>query len=465
MRTLLFFFCLALSCAAETVPSLFIEGYAARQSCAPGEELAFHVSTSAPKFSAEIARLGLNREVVWHKAGLAGQELATPEDASSMGCRWPESFSVPIAKTWKTGYYEMLLHAEDGGGKYTERGRRTAESTLFFVVKAAAPGKTSKVLIELCTNTYAAYNNWGGFSLYAFHGKGKNQGNRVSFERPCQGQYARWELPFVQWAESHNIALEFATNADLEHQPELLEHYKLVLSVGHDEYWSTPMRDNLEAWIGRGGNVAFFTGNTCCWQVRTEDEGHALTCWKQNYHWDPVYGAREDYSTLSTLWSHYVVKRPENTLTGVGFLWGGYHKSHGQLMDGSGAFTTHRPEHWVFEGTGLKRGDEFGGKGSIVGYECDGCHLEWKDGLPFPTHEDGTPQNFEVLCTAPASWHPDDSAWYDKWENGRKGNAVMGLYTRGGTVFTCGTTDWARGLKVDARVDQITRNIIARLSK
>ena len=160
-----------------------------------------------------------------------------------------------------------------------------------------------------------------------------------------------------------------------------------------------------------------------------------------------------------------MVKRPENTLTGVGFLWGGYHKSHGQLMDGSGAFTTHRPEHWVFEGTGLKRGDEFGGKGSIVGYECDGCHLEWKDGLPFPTHEDGTPQNFEVLCTAPASWHPDDSAWYDKWENGRKGNAVMGLYTRGGTVFTCGTTDWARGLKVDARVDQITRNIIARLSK
>ena len=39
----------------------------------------------------------------------------------------------------------------------------------------------------------------------------------------------------------------------------------------------------------------------------------------------------------------------------------------------------------------------------------------------------------------------------------------MGVYTRGGTVFTAGTTDWARGLKGDEKVAQITRNVLDKL--
>src|SRR5206468_185203 len=84
------------------------------------------------------------------------------------------------------------------------------------------------------------------------------------------------------------------------------------------------------------------------------------------------------------------------------------------------------------DGTGLNRGDVFGGKDSVVGYECDGCELTWKDGLPSPTHRDGTPDGFEVLAACPARWHPDDCEWYDRWEKGRTGQAVLGTYTRGG---------------------------------
>ena len=69
------------------------------------------------------------------------------------------------------------------------------------------------------------------------------------------------------WAEENGYKIDYAVNSDLEFNPELLDYYRLVLSVGHDEYWSTPMRDNLEAFIADGGNVAFFSGNTCCWQV------------------------------------------------------------------------------------------------------------------------------------------------------------------------------------------------------
>jgi hypothetical protein len=325
-------------------------------------------------------------------------------------------------------------------------------------------------LLQLSTNTYNAYNNWGGSSLYAFHGRANLQGHRVSFDRPLAGQFRQWELPFVAWAERNGFALDYCANGDLEFHPELLDHYPLVLSVGHDEYWSARMRDHLEAFIGRGGNVAFFSGNTCCWQVRSEEGGRALTCWKQGFNQDPVFPT-DDHRTLTTLWSHHLVGRPENQLTGVGFLHGGYHLSHGQFMDGKGAFTVHRPGHWIFEGTDLERGAEFGGKHTIVGYECDGCAFTLEDGLPVPTHQDGTPPSFVILATCPTRWHPDDALWYDRFPRDpsgapAQGAAVLGLYERGGTVFTAGTTDWAHGLRGgDPAVERITRNILDRLSK
>jgi hypothetical protein len=269
----------------------------------------------------------------------------------------------------------------------------------------------------------------------------------------------------VRWAEANGYDIDYAVNNDLEFHPEILKHYQLVLSVGHDEYWSAPMRDNLEKFIADGGNVAFFSGNTCCWQVRSEDKGNALTCWKQWYNLDPIF-RKGDHKLLSTLWSHHLVQRPENKLTGVGFLWGGYHRSHGQFMDGPASFITHRPKHWVFEGTKLKHGDRFGGRDTIVGYECDGCEMKWENGLPSPTGRDGTPKTFTILGTCPARWAPGDSLWYDRFPKDRVGAAVMGLYTRGGTVFTSGTTDWAHGLRgKDPVVESITRNILDRLSK
>lgn len=97
----------------------------------------------------------------------------------------------------------------------------------------------------------------------------------------------------------------------------------------------------------------------------------------------------------------------------------------------------------------MGRGDAFGAKlpgYKVVGYEGDGCELVWKDGLPHPTHGDGTPDTFEVAATAPARWHPDDAEWYERWETGRTGNAVIGAYTRGGTVVT-----------------RVTRNVLDRL--
>lgn len=438
-----------------------LEGYTNQLSYAPGETVNFHVSSQPQNFNVQIARVGAERQVVWSKEGVEGREHPIPPDASSRGCGWPVTLSVKVPAEWKSGYYSARLEGTLPDGK-------PAKSDVFFVVRPAEPGKNAKVLIELSTNTYNAYCNWGGYSLYAYNGRYKVQGRRVSFDRPIAGQFDRWELPFVQWAEKNGYALDYCVNSDLEFHPELLAHYKLVLSVGHDEYWSAPMRDHLEQFIAKGGNVAFFSGNTCCWQVRSEEKGRALVCWKQSYKDDPLY-ATGDHRLLSSLWSHHLVKRPENQLTGVGFLWGGYRKSHGQFMTEPAEFTAHRPDHWLFAGTDLKKGDVFGakeGKYKVVGYECDGCELEWKDGLPYPTHRDGTPKDFTVVATCPARWHPDDSDWYERWEKGRTGNAVVGTYTNGGTVVTVGTTDWSHGLRGgDPAVTRITKNVLDRLGK
>ncbi len=456
--------------AADEPTSLTIEGYTDQLSYRPGESVRFHIATTAERYSLEITRLGWETKSVYRRSGLPGRVYPIPEHASSHGCDWPVAHSLTVPADWRSGYYNVRLRVADGGGKFVGRNRRTAEVDAFFIVRPAQPGTATPILLQLCTNTYNAYNNWGGGSLYAYHGRANLQGHRVSFNRPLEGQFRQWELPFVAWAERNGYTMDYCANSDLEFHPELLDHYKLVLSVGHDEYWSAPMRDRLEAFIARGGNVAFFSGNTCCWQVRSEEGGRALTCWKQWYNQDPVYPTG-DHRTLTTAWSHHLVNRPENQLTGVGFLHGGYHLSHGQYMNGKGAFTVHRPDHWVFEGTGLKRGEEFGGKHTVVGYECDGCEFELKEGLPVPTGRDGTPRGFVILATCPARWHPDDALWYDRFPRDStgapaKGAAVLGIYTKGGTVLTTGSTDWAHGLRGgDAVVERITRNVLDRLSK
>lgn len=434
----------------------FVFGYADKLSYLPGEDVAFHVSSSATSVRIVIERQGGTNETVFEKPDVPCRTHPIPDRASSHGCNWPATFKLQIPDDWKSGCYiaTLIIKSND----------KETRSQVLFVVRSAEPGKNTRILLQLATNTYNAYTNWGGHSLYSYHDRDGLQGHRVSFNRPMRHQYFNWELPFVRWAENNGYSIDYAVNSDLEFHPEILKHYRLVLSVGHDEYWSAPMRDHLEKYIADGGNVAFFSGNTCCWQVRSEDKGRALTCWKQWYNVDPLY-RRGDHKLLSTLWSHHLVERPENQLTGVGFLWGGYHRSHGQFMDGPASFKVHRPDHWLFEGTKLKRDERFGGEDTIVGYECDGCEMTWKDGLPFPTYKDGTPESFTILATCPARWAPGDSYWYDRFPKDRTGAAVVGVYTRGGTVVTTGTTDWAHGLRgKDPAVLRITQNILDRLS-
>jgi hypothetical protein len=446
-----------------------------------------------------------------------------PTDAAQNGCGWPAALVLDVDREWRSGYYEVVLDVEVDG--------KNRRSHAFFVVRPRE-GAHAPVLLALSTNTWHAYNDFGGRNLYTggtqvalqrplapgYLFKPPGLGRRVTTTAPPDPQMAAhvgylalnhlspwagsagwpdWELPFLQWAEGNGYDIDVVTNADLEDHPELLRdgNYSLYLSVGHDEYWSAGMRDTVEDFIARGGNAAFFSGNTAFWQVRLENqtpEGPAATIvgYKGQLKNDPVFGTDRQHE-LTSIWSDHLIERPENHMTGVSFARGGYHRIGKRATTGAGGYTIHRADHWMFDGTGIGYGDVLGAAATTVGYECDGCDFTYRDGLPYPTGVDGTPAGFEILGTAPAAHFtrttsvrptpPDQpseiefiasrlfgSRSDDDIARIAHGHAVLGTYTSpaGGVVITSGSTDWAHGLAGrDAQVEQITRNILGRLGR
>ena len=103
MCAFLVFQCLCLAaavgfCDETEPPSLYVEGYSGQVSYHAGEEVTLHVSTTAPTYALEIARLGAAREVVMTKNGVKGAAHPVPENASSHGCGWPASFKFTLPR-------------------------------------------------------------------------------------------------------------------------------------------------------------------------------------------------------------------------------------------------------------------------------------------------------------------------------------------------------------------------------
>lgn len=502
--------------------------YTDRLSVRPGETFQVHASAKG-LCQLEIARVGRNRVVVQTHVDIATAEYPIPTTADAEGCGWPSCLTVTVGD-WASGYYDLLLTDADG------------QSARHFVCVRPAKGQTgSRAAIVLATNTYHSYNWWGGANAYSdvtslMTGRKSfadamddaigvlstqrpfiplivgapddaprliNLRKRGFEEQPFAADYDwmiangcspydgsagflnKWEHRFVEWAEGEGYALDYHTDYDLDAEDDVLKDYSCALFVGHSEYWSGRERDQIERFVDAGGGLAILSGNTCFWKVRWDDDGKTYVCRK----WRGFDAAedRNDPANATHLWSHPNFARPEAELTGLSFVFGGYHRLGMCASRGQAGFTIYDDRHWALEGSDLFYGDVIGDQVPLVGYESDGCRFQFDDnGLPRATPMVGVPENLEIIGLVPCAFGEEAGRGYapvippekldviakvvygdDTPESQAKilkGHAILTSFKRGeGEVFNAGTTEWAHGLAAgDPYIARITRNVLTR---
>lgn len=448
-----------------------IRGYPVPASVAPGERLMLHVSADRPRFKIAFHRFGERFDAMHETPWLPGRRADPKGPADDW--EWP-AYGFRIPRDWLSGVYIARFRSPDDDDRPVLWSDRDAA---LFVVRGKG---TSPLLYKLPLATYHAYNATGGGCFYVSPTRSASPpGSKVSLRRPGGGiggdvwgapdhydsasprqTFAHWDARFLRWLARNGYPADFCTDLDLHRDPERLERHRLLVSVGHDEYWSETTRDAVEAFAARGGNVAFFGANVCWWRIHVVDDGGAIVC-----HQGGPAGALDHW------WPQTGANRPEDSLTGVSYRhgggwWDGPRQTRGYAVQDA--------EHWVFAGTGLPRGARFGATSSppLVGYECDGAPLEAFDEttglarLAAGRLRACTPPGFRALAVGVL-----DERWQELPPReslpagGGLHAATLGVFTPGGTVFTAGTTDWAQVLDAgDPHVERITRNVIERLS-
>ena len=502
--------------------------YSDRLSANPGEIIRLSISSDAAACSVTISRIGKSAVCVKLFEEVRTELHPTPLNADREGCDWPCTLLIEVESGWTSGYYAVEAT--------TLAGERASH---FFVVKALV-GSRERALLVLSTNTYQAYNWWGGCNAYCdmqavmsgaktMEEAARDAAGRLSSQRPfspgivdvgpgapryvnggprgfmafppmehllyfpdhgfslldgAAGFVWKWEHAFVAWCEAEGVGLDYVTDFDLDADPTALDGYRAVIIVGHSEYWSLDQRLALERHVDGGGGLAIFSGNTSYWKVRWDDDGRTLVCHKlKGFVEEPNAGIE-----ASHFWSHPAFDRPEAALTGLSFLFGGYHRLGLCVARGTAGYTVYDEDHWALEGSDLFYGDTFGGEIPLLGYENDGCRLRFEEetGRLAAVPMLGVPAGLEVIAMAPAQIAEDATRGYPAIltpENIQeaatvvygsaaevvqrrllRGHAVMASFRRGdGIVFNAGTTEWAHALKArDPYVEAITRNVLRR---
>ena len=495
--------------------------YCDRPCYSPGDTVRIHVSTSAPGYSLEIARDALELEMRLRRDGLPGRRRETPRDASERGCGWPAAFEFEIPRDWPSGGYRVTCRIDTDEGPREQHG--------FFLLRSAAAGRGGRLLLISSTGTWAAYNNWGGSNHYeGITGpEGSDYAPILSLERPlargfvalpetapraalaappaagepvsyphmqwayangyskkyASAGWASYERHFLRWAMASGYEVDVASQYDLQLNPSVVDDYRCLVFIGHDEYWSWEMRDTVDAWVEAGGRVARFAGNFM-WQTRLEDEGRRQVCYKYRARReDPLRGSER----VTTSWEAPEIGRPGALTFGLNAIRGVYAGWGGCAAFGAGGFPLYRPGHWAFAGTGLGYGDVLGVPGRVFAYEVDGLDYVIRDGLPYPSGAETVPDGLEILALGLASnaevargvaeaelFLASDVAFHaeilcgevnaETLASAGRGSGMIVNFARGrGEVFHAGSVEWVAGLlRRDAQVERVTRNVLDR---
>ena len=393
-----------------------IEGFADHVSAQQGDTVTLFVSTVATSMHVEAYRMGyyggLGGRLIWTSPELGGVRQPPPTVTSGTNmvvAPWAPTLQVHIDSEWPQGAYLFKLVASNGQQQYIPLTVRDDQSHAAYLVQSSV-------------TTWQAYNSWGGYDLYlGKHGTGQTFANRariVSFDRPYTlgngaGDFLALEYPLIALMEAHGLDVTYTTSVDTDQRPELLLNHKALFSLGHDEYWSTRMRDGFESARNGGVNLGFMGANAVYRHIRFAPsplgvDRHIVDY--KNAKEDPLL--RVDPSEVTVNWREPPVSRPENSLIGD------YYQCNPVHTDMVVVDTA----NWLFAGAGLHDGDRLTG---VIGSEYDRY---------VPTR--GAPQNVDVLAHSPLRCHGhsdySDATYYSA--------------PSGAGVFATGTIDWIPSL-------------------
>lgn len=413
-----------------------IKGYANKVSVNKGESLNLKISVNpAQNFRMEVYRIG------WYQ-GLGGRLMRSVgplqgnkqpncpiNQYGTVECKWTTSYklTIPNNENWVSGAYLVKIINSRGYSNWIN-----------FTVRDDQ--RSSDILFQNSVNTWQAYNHWGGRSLYS-----DPRAFKVSFDRPYHTQGSRiqsWEIHMIRFLERNGYDVTYTTNVDTDNRPATLLSHKALLSVGHDEYWSWEMRNNVEAARDAGVNIGFFGGNDAYWQVRYEKsssgiENRVLVGYKQYLQQDPYYSSSDPNKRKRTtgLFRRNIVNRPEQVM--IGTMYGKNLGTHNANLP----WTVLNQDHWIYEGTELRNGDIIP---NVFGHEYNTIYSD---------HPKANNGNYTILSRTNGS--PD---------------AISTIYEApsGAFVFSAGTIDWAWLLDphdsyeyfVNDKIQIITKNIL-----
>jgi hypothetical protein len=350
-----------------------VEGYCSKQSVAAGESLDIMVSTDPPqKFVIEIFRTGYyggrGARLMTKLGPLDGKTQPLPEvgEKRLRECRWEPSTTISIPDDWPSGVYLgrlTTLSDETGFGYW--------QNYVVFIVRDERP---ADILLQCSDNTWQAYNQWpDGYSVYT-HPQG-NQGPwaDVSFDRPYgkypqifenpqtigSGEWLCFEFPLAYWLEQHGYDVTYCSNSDML-TPDRGLRCKAFISNGHDEYWDIRQYESVVKMRDAGINLLFLSGNSVCWvsPFRGSSDGRPNRILFRGGPYGGDYRLAEAREKEHGPFPH---RGPDE-----GYLIG---SRNVEPVNGGGDWICTKPDHWIFEGTGMQQGEAIPG---LIGWEYHG---------------------------------------------------------------------------------------------
>ena len=428
-------------------PPHTIEGYGTQCSVRPGDMLELHVSTRpVARYRIVVYRLGWYggrgaREMALHPAegDLQGmvREVPNPQPGPHIdAAEWPVTDVISIGEDWTTGVYIARLILTSGK-------QAGLDAMVPFVVRPAL-NTTADVLVQQPVTTAQAYNNWGGKSLYTSNSTDAEAAVKVSFDRPYPAWAAAnlnarwpfaWDYQLLRFLEREGIDVAYTTDVDTHREPWSLVGHRLLITSGHDEYWTGEMRDAFDAALAEGTNLLCMGANTAYWQMRFEDAERTMV----EYRWraaDP----EPDRALKTEMFRNLDPSRPECSLWGVqyqdGLTAAGLPPRHYELQPDC-------LEHPWMRDTGFEPGATLKG---LVGYEWDAIQdgLEPSDATVF-FHYDNELSNADAVAHHAAS------------------GAIV--FAAGSLQFSWGLDDWDHEDHADERLQRFMRNVLQAMTR